>query len=301
MVRLSFVTVPLLGLLLWVGDAAAVEWWHDPERGCGLLENWKKSNRVGDLPGCDGELPKGAPPGETAMHDAKKLLRDAEKQIEAGQTGEVEQKISQSIETMNKAPSDPRVNWARSHFSLAIKVLKNKAALVPKVAKLRGAYKAVGDLGSQAKPDSKALADAVTACVAAFKDVETQGVDLSMPYELTAGKTRPLREDMQECEAAKSKTAGDAAAAKGPDTAKPADPTTKPAEDKKPGGSDGGVPREKWAKKLKGDRKKVFEDHASAFPEFEGEAGPKGAAKAAEWRYGSEVFKFKGSKLLKDK
>ena len=71
--------MPLLGLLMWVGDASALEWWHDPERGCGQLENWKKTSRIADLPGCDGELPKGAPPGETAMHDAKKILRDVEK------------------------------------------------------------------------------------------------------------------------------------------------------------------------------------------------------------------------------
>jgi hypothetical protein len=236
------------------------------------------------------------------MHDAKKLLRESEKQIEAGQTGDVEQKIAQAIEIMNRAPSDPRVNWARSHFSLAIKVLKNKVALAPKVAKLRSSYKAVTDLLASPKPDGKALGDAVTACIGAFKEVETAGVDLTMAYELTAGKVRPLREDMQECEAAKGKI-GDATAAK-PEDKKPEDkkPEDKKPEEKKPaGGSDGGVPRDKWAKKLKGDRKKVFEDHADAFPEFEGEAGPKGAAKAAEWKYGSEVFKFKGNKLVKDK
>lgn len=239
------------------------------------------------------------------MHDAKKLLREAEKQIDAGQTGEVDQKLSQAIEIMNRAPSDPRVNWARSYFSVALKVLKSKKELAPKVAKLRTAFKTVADLSTQPKPDAKALGDAVTACVAAFKEVETGGVDLSTPYELTAGKVRPLREDMQECESAKSKSGDTAVAAKPGETgSKPPEGDKKPAEgDKKPaaGGSDGGVPRDKWAKKLKGDRKKVFEEHAEAFPEFEGEAGPKGAAKAAEWKYGAEVFKFKGNKLVKDK
>jgi hypothetical protein len=306
MVRLPFVSLPLLGLLVGLPSAHAVEWWHDTERGCGLIENWKKSNRIGDLPGCDGDLPKGAPPGEVAMHDAKKLLRESEKQIDSGQTGDVEQKIAQAIEIMNRAPSDPRVNWARSYFSVAIKVLKSKKELAPKVAKLRTAYKAVADLTAQPKPDAKALGDAVTACVGAFKEVETGGVDLSTPYELTAGKVRPLREDMQECESAKSRATDAAAvAAKPPEgDKKPGETTSKPAEgDKKPaaGGSDGGVPRDKWVKKLKGDRKKVFEEHAEAFPEFEGEAGPKGAAKAVEWKYGTEVFKFKGNKLVKDK
>jgi hypothetical protein len=290
---------------MWSSNASAVEWWHDPERGCGILENWKKTNRIADLPGCDGELPKGAPPGETAMHDAKKLLREAEKQLDAGQTGDVDQKIAQATDIMNKAPRDPRTDWARSYFDKAMKVLKNKKELTPKVAKLRTAVKAVADLTAQPKPDAKALGDAVTACVAAFKEAESAGVDLSIPYELTAGKMRPLREDLQECESAKGK-ATEAVAAKPAETgSKPAaEGDKKPAEgDKKPaaGGSDGGVPRDKWAKKLKGDRKKVFEDHADAFPEFEGDPGPKGAAKAAEWKYGSGVFKFKGNKLVKDK
>jgi len=294
-----------MGLLLGVGNAEAVEWWHDAERGCGLIENWKKTNRIADLPGCDGELPKGAPPGEVAMHDAKKLLHDAEKQIDGGQTGDVEQKIAQAIETMNRAPNDPRVNWARSHFSTAIKVLKNKVALSPKVAKLRSSFKAVADLSSQPKPDAKAMGDAVTACVQAFKDVEAAGVDLALPYELSTGKVRPLREDMQECEAAKAR-ASEAVAAKPPEGGdnKPPETASKPpAEEKKPpaGGSDGGVPRKGWAKKLKGDRKKVFENHPDAFPAFDGEPGPKAAAKAATWTYGTEVFKFKGNKLLKEK
>lgn len=297
-------SMPLLGLFLWVGNAAAVEWWHDPDRGCGLIDNWKKSNHIADLPGCDGELPKGAPPGETAMHDAKKLLHDAEKQIEAGQTGDIEAKIAQAIEIMNRAPRDPRVLWALSHFDRATKVLRGKVTLSSRVAKLRTQIKAVSDLGAQPKPDAKALGEAVAACVQAFKEAETAGVDLSIPYELTAGKLRPLKEDLQECEAAKSKL-GDATAAKPADTpgAKPEASTDSKPEDKKPAaaGNDGGVPRDKWAKKLKGDRKKVFESHADAFPEFAGEPGPKGAAKAAEWKYGSEVFKFKGNKLLKGK
>lgn len=288
----------MLGLLLASAPVHASEWWHDSERGCGLIENWRKTNRIADLPGCDGELPKGAPPGEVAMHDAKKLLREAEKLIESDKPAEVDAKIAQATELMNRAPSDPRVHWARGHYAQAIKVLKGKVALAPKVAKLRSSVKAVADVASQAKPDGKALGDAITACVAAFKEAEGAGVDLSMPYELTAGKLRPLKEDLQECEAAKSKVTD--SVAKPEETKKP-DETKKPEETKKPaGGSDGGVPREKWAKKLKGDRKKVFEDHPDAFPEFEGDPGPKGASKAPEWKYGSEVFRFKGNKLKKE-
>lgn len=305
MVRVSLVSLPLLGLLLSSSTALAVEWWHDPERGCGLVENWKKSKRIGDLPGCDGELPKGAPPGEVAMHDAKKLLREAEKQVDAGQTGEVETRLGQATDIMNKAPNDPRVNWARLQFNDAFKVLKSKAALSSKVAKLRGAVKAVADATGAPKPDGKAIAEAATACVQAFKDAEAAGVDLLVPYELTKDKLRPLRDEMNDCETAKTRATE--VASKPPETGTPTatgtpDTGSKPATAAKPaGGSDGGVPRDKWAKKLKGDRKKIFDEHADAFPEFEGEPGPKGAAKAAEWKYGSEVFKFKGNKLAKDK
>jgi hypothetical protein len=309
MVRLSLSSLPFLGLILFSQSVAHAEepWWRDPERGCGKIETWKRTSRIADLPGCDGELKSGAPPGEVAMHDAKKLLHDVEKQLDAGQTSEAEAKIAQAVVIMNKAPSDARVNWARFQFESAINILKTKMTLAPRVAKLRTAYKTVADLAAQPKPDGKALSAAADACVQAFKDAETQGANLTLQFELTAGKPRPLREDLAECEAAKTRGGGDAVATAdtakpaGTDTAKPAGTdTAKPAGDKK-GGSDGGVPRAKWTKKLKGDRKKVFEDHADAFPEYEGDPGPKGAAKATEWKYGSESFKFKGSKLVKPK
>ena len=240
------------------------------------------------------------------MHDAKKLLHEVEKQLDGGQSSEAEAKIAQAVVIMNKAPSDARVNWARFQFESAINILKTKMTLAPRVAKLRTVYKTVADLAAQPKPDGKALGSAADACVQAFKDAEAQGANLTLQFELTAGKPRPLREDLAECEAAKTRSGGDAVATAEPgkpaDTAsKPADTASKPANAEKKGGSDGGVPRAKWTKKLKGDRKKVFEDHAEAFPEYEGDPGPKGAAKAAEWHYGSEVFKFKGSKLAKTK
>lgn len=302
--------MPLLGLVLLSDTVAHAEepWWRDPERGCGKIEAWKRTSRIADLPGCDGELKSGAPPGEVAMHDAKKLLHDVEKQLDNGQVGDADAKISQAIVIMNKAPSDARVNWARFHFDTAINVLKTKIALAPRLPKLRSVYKAVADLAAQPKPDGKALGAAADACVQAFKDAEAQGANLTLQFELTAGKARPLREDMAECEAAKTRAGGDATAVAdagkpaAADAGKPAggDTGSKPAaaSDKK-GGSDGGVPRAKWTKTLKGDRKKVFEDHADAFPEYDGDPGPKGAAKAAEWKYGSEVFKFKRNKLLK--
>lgn len=309
--------MPLLGLLISAAlpapATAADMWWRDPERGCGKIEDWRRTNRIQDLPGCEGTLEKGAPQGEIAMHDAKKLLREAERQLDGGQSGEVEGKIAQAIEIMNKAPSDPRVNWARVQYKVAVDVLKAKLALAPRLAKLRTSYKAVVD--AQGKADPKTLASAVEACVAAFKEAEGAGGNLALQFELTPGKPRPLRDDLAECEAAKGKPADTATAGgttatpagtgtgtgdSGTTASKPAGDGGKPAAAAAAAGSDGGVPRAKWEKKLKGDRKKVFASHADAFPAFEGEPGPKGAAKAAEWRYGSEVIKFKGNKLLKE-
>ena len=90
MVRLSLASLPFLGLVLLSDTVAHAEepWWRDPERGCGKVENWKRTSRIADLPGCDGELKSGAPPGEVAMHDAKKLLHDVEKQLDNGQAGD---------------------------------------------------------------------------------------------------------------------------------------------------------------------------------------------------------------------
>ncbi len=311
MARLSFVSLPLLGLLLvpFSAPQAAEQWWRDPERGCGKIEDFKRTFRIADLPGCDGELLRSAPEGEVAMHDAKKLLREAEKVLDGGQSDGVESKLNQAIELMNKAPRDARVDWARQHFKTAVEVLQARMAMLAKLPKLRQSYKALADLSAQAKPDAKAVQGAAEACVAAFKEAESGGGNLQLQYELVSGsKMKPLRDYLTECEQAKGSSAATpaaaAAATNGATDAKPAAAETKDAKPDKPAaaaaGTDGGVPRDKWVKKLKGDRKKVFEAHADAFPLFEGEAGPKGAAKAAEWKYGSEVIKFKGNKQLKE-
>ena len=123
-------------------------------------------------------------------------------------------------------------------------------------------------------------------------------------------QARPLREDQRECASGKSATADAVAATPDKPAVTPATPdkpavtTDKPATPDKPvvtGEGGGGVSREKWAKTLKGDRKKVFLDHEEAFPKYDGDPGPKGAAKATKWRYGSETFQFKRNKLAKPK
>lgn len=103
------------------------------------------------------------------MHDAKKLLREAEKVLDGGQSDGVESKLNQAIELMNKAPRDARVDWARQHFKTAVEVLQARMAMLSKLPKLRQTYKALTDLNAQTKPDAKAVQAAGEACVAALK------------------------------------------------------------------------------------------------------------------------------------
>lgn len=324
MTRCKAVGLALALLPLLAGDAlaAGVNWWHDPLRGCGTLDGWQRTYRIADLPGCDGDLPKQAPVGEQSMHDAKRALREAEKILDTDQTTDVESKLDQATTLMNKAPNDPRVNWARPHFQTALTILRKRLVIVPKLPKLRTVHRAAIDaaeVASKQKTDGsrKTAAAAADACVVAFREAETGGADLSLPVELNKGKARPLRDDQRDCAAGRS----EAAAAPVKDETKPATPATPEGggevkgevkgetkgeakgetKGEAKGGSDGGVPRAKWLKTLKGDRKKVFQDHEDAFPAFDGDPGPKGAAKAAEWTYGGEVFRFKRNKLVKPK
>ncbi|MBI3505896.1 MAG: hypothetical protein HY059_13730 [Proteobacteria bacterium] len=123
----------LLALLL-ASPAGAVEWWHDVGRGCGESASWNLSKRIADLPGCDGELPKGSPPGEVAMHDAKLKLHHAERLLDANTAAGVEALLAEAEAIMSKAPSDPRVAWALQRFAQAQTILKGRLAALPKEA-----------------------------------------------------------------------------------------------------------------------------------------------------------------------
>jgi len=117
--------------LIWIGvqSASAVEWWHDPDRGCGTVEGWKQTHRIADLIGCDGELPKGAPPGEVAMHDAKWALRTAENLLDGHNPNGVQRLLDRAASIMNAAPSDARVNFARLiYYKDPAAVLSNRLA-----------------------------------------------------------------------------------------------------------------------------------------------------------------------------
>ena len=106
--------------------AGAIEWWHDPDRGCGTPEGWQRTQRISDIPGCAGELPKGAPAGEVAMHEAKVSLAAAEKILDGKRAAGAQELIDQAIAIMGRAPNDPRVNWARPHYLSAVNILKTR-------------------------------------------------------------------------------------------------------------------------------------------------------------------------------
>ena len=118
--------IPLMLVTMSGMNARAIEWWHDPDRGCGTLEGWSKTQRISDIPGCSGDLPKGAPAGEVALHDAKVNLAAAEKILDSNRTAGAQELIERAASTMNRAPSDPRVNWARPFYSSAADMLRKR-------------------------------------------------------------------------------------------------------------------------------------------------------------------------------
>jgi hypothetical protein len=118
--------IALILLAMNCMTAVAIKWWHDPDRGCGTLEGWQRTQRISDMPGCAGELPKGAPVGEVVMHDAKVSLAAAEKILDDHRTAGAQELIDRALGLMNRAPNDPRVNWARAHYMSAANILKTR-------------------------------------------------------------------------------------------------------------------------------------------------------------------------------
>jgi hypothetical protein len=63
--------------------------------------------------------------------------------------------------------------------------------------------------------------------------------------------------------------------------------------------------REEWRRMLTGDRRRVFDEHPGALPEFPGPFAPRAARRARQWRYSSggaaEVFTFRGDRLVESR
>jgi hypothetical protein len=196
----------IAGSFVALGVAHAIEWWHDPDRGCGLAENWQRTHRIRDLPGCDGELPRGAPPGEIAMRDAKKLLHDAERALDQGQATDIDAPLARAANLMSGAPNDPRVNWVRPRYVKAIQTLRARALLSPKLPALlaaqASAHKAADDAKQKPSPAARRAAmDAGTSCVDAFRAAEGEGVDVTLYVPFSDGSVRSLTTAREDCEA----------------------------------------------------------------------------------------------------
>jgi hypothetical protein len=107
-------------------------WWHDPERGCGTVDNWNRTHRMQDLPGCSGTLPQGASPGEVGLHDVKLKLMEAERLLDARNGDGVAALLDAATTQANAWPADPRNNWARARYAPAIESLRNRLAALKK-------------------------------------------------------------------------------------------------------------------------------------------------------------------------
>ncbi len=107
-------------------------WWHDPDRGCGTTDNWGRTHRMQDLPGCSGTLPQGASPGEVGLHDVKLKLIEAERLLDAKSADGVAAILDAATAMGNAWPNDPRNNWARARYAPAIESLRSRLANLKK-------------------------------------------------------------------------------------------------------------------------------------------------------------------------
>jgi hypothetical protein len=116
----------LITLLMGAMSCFAGDWWLDPGRGCGTKEAWIKTHHIEDLPGCDGDLPRDASPGEIAMHNSKSLMRTAERILDQKHTNGVEDVIERASSTIDAAPAESRVTDSRQYYKEAIGLLSGR-------------------------------------------------------------------------------------------------------------------------------------------------------------------------------
>ena len=116
----------LIVLLISASRCFSSDWWLDPERGCGTKDAWSKTHRIGDLPGCDGDLPKDASAGETAMHNAKSLMHSAERILDQKRTDGVEDLIERATGIIDSAPGESRVNASKQFYKEATAMLNGR-------------------------------------------------------------------------------------------------------------------------------------------------------------------------------
>jgi hypothetical protein len=275
--------------ILTAAAARAESPWLDAGNGCGRAVNFAKTGHAADLPGCSGRLPKDAPQVEVLLHDAKRKLLDAEELLAKNKLDKLDALLAEvEAELVKNPPVNPEIpdRWeqAQSLYKQEIESLRNRRRLAPLADKLRATWTAAmeGDKKNKKEIDggpAEAL-KAAEACAAAFAEAHTAKVDGATEVELEKDKPRRLDQAQAECERVRKSADGlaraQAAAAK--------------------------ARRAQWRKTLKGDRLKTFDAHPAALPEFEGSAvNWRAIAKVPVWKYGAEIYTFKGNKLVATK
>ncbi|HEX9104719.1 MAG TPA: hypothetical protein VF997_21055 [Polyangia bacterium] len=278
-----------LGLVSVPGHADTAVWF-DSHNDCGRAAAFAKSGRAADLPGCGGRLPKDAPQVEVVLHDAKRRLVDAEDLLGKNKLDKIDPLLTQVEADLAKTPPvhpDLPDRWEQAEplYRREIASLRNRRKLAPQLDRLRTTHAAAleADKTRNKKELAGGPADALKAaqaCVAAFSEVRSTGIDMSVMVELEKDRPRPLEESGADCERVRRSAETLARAQEQASRAR----------------------RAQWRKVLKGDRLKTFDEHPTALPEFEGVAEHwRAIAHVAVWTYatptGHERYTFKGNKL----
>jgi hypothetical protein len=263
--------------------------WLSADLGCGRAAAFGRSARVADLPGCSGRLPKDAPAMEGVLHEAKRRLLDAEDLLGRNKLEKLDALLTQvEADLAHAPPMSPEMpdRWEQAAplYHRAIASLRNRRRLAPVLEHVRAAYSAaLAADKSRNKKDveggpTEAL-KAAQACLAAFSDARSAGVDAKLEVEIEKDHLRPLDDSIAECERVR----------------RTAEPLARAQQQQAK------ARRAQLRKTLKGERLKAFDAHPAALPELDGAATDlRAAGKAPVWKYttaaGVEVYTWKGNK-----
>jgi hypothetical protein len=283
--------LPLLVVLVAaVGSARAESVWLDAKMGCGRGAAFAKSGKAEDLPGCTGRFPKDAPPLEVALHDAKRALVEAEELLGKNKPEKAGEQIEAARAALAKAPMvhpeiPDRADQALPLYQRVLESLDKRRQLTSLVDELRKLHQTAVEAGrtknkfvveggpAEAKAAASACHGKFVSAAAAVKG------DWSTTIEIEKGSARSLKELAGECE--QIMRTADALAREQEKAAK--------------------AKRAAWRKQLKGDRRKIFDEHPDTLPEISG--GTVGTAQV--WKYksatGEDIYTWKGNKLASRK
>lgn len=282
------------GLLLVAQVAAARTC---PEAACcGSAEAYLRSGQLEDLPGCEGELPAGAPPAAEVLRDGKLALLRAQRHLQEEAAAEAAQALGRAGEAIarleQQGKDDQGVESALPLYRQALTVLQARAQLLPEADGLRACHAQAEVLLRAAPPSASAgpappgsapalpadPADLQTArtqarraeeCVALLRRLLGQrlvqeALGEGLVVEVAPGQLRRLSDLLGDVRAAhKSAVLSRQRALR-----------------------EWEVVRGRWLRVLFGDRLRIFNEHPDALPEYDGKArGPLPASVLPRWRY----------------